>query len=247
MYEVTHRTCENFDKAGRILISNIRAMNNNINMFDRYLRGEMTIVEQDNFKRLLAENAETANDFKIYLALVDGICKEEQQDNIEFAVAMKGLSKEQLKQVIGKRKKPGLRILHSRQMGLWAVSMAAMLILCLSITHQINQEAEYSVDNLVAEYNAIPTSNRSGGSKIDIASLDKESVRNVIPQLLSDYQKTSIDDIQIKQISGINLAMAYLKINDREKAIKVLQELKSFFPDDPEIISQCNKILKQIR
>ena len=48
-------------------------------------------------------------------------------------------------------------------------------------------------------------------------------------------------------MAGINLAMAYLKIHDRKKAISVLEEIKSLYPDDTEFVFQCDKILKRLK
>ena len=40
---------------------------------------------------------------KIYLFTVDGVCREAHQDNLDFGLAMKSLSKDKLKEIIGKQ------------------------------------------------------------------------------------------------------------------------------------------------
>lgn len=245
MYEITHR-------ASQALYENVRSHLNNlimdkINIFDRYIRGEMTPKEVILFKQQLIEDAETNTDFKIYSALVAGICKEEQQDNIDFAYALKSLTEERLKQVIGKRVKTRLQKHSFRQIGLWVASMVAIVVFCFSVTLHIQNSAEYTVDNLIVEYNSMPVSNRGGDNAIDISNMNQDEVENIISKLCNIYSDISKEDIQEKQMAGINLAMAYLKIHDRKKAISVLEEIKSLYPDDTEFVFQCDKILKRLK
>ncbi len=56
------------------------------------------------FKERLESDKEFATDFNIYMVSVIGICKEAEQDNMEFGVAMKKLSKEQLRNIVGEPK-----------------------------------------------------------------------------------------------------------------------------------------------
>lgn len=245
MYEITHR-------ASQALYENVRAHLNHIimdkiNMFDRYIRGEMTSEEMHLFKQQLIEDAETNTDFKIYSALVAGICKEEQQDNIDFAYALKSLTEEELKQVIGKRVKPILQKHNFRQIGFYVASMTAVVVICFSVILHIQNSAEYTVDNLIVEYNSMPVSNRGGDNAIDISNMNQDEVEKILSKLCNIYSDISKEDIQEKQMTGINLAMAYLKIHDRKKAISVLEEIKSLYPDDTEFVFQCDKILKRLK
>lgn len=218
-----------------------------INIFDRYIRGEMTSEEESLFKQRLTDDAETRTELKIYAALVAGIYKEEQQDNMDFAHAMKSLSEKDLQRVIGKREKSTLQIRSIRQVGMWAASMAAMLLICFSVTLHIQYSANYVVDDLMVEYNSIPVSDRGGDTVIDLSKMSRDEVEKVLPKWCAEYRDVPEDDIQTKQMAGVNLAMAYLKVHDREKAVSILIEIKSLYPNDTEFVYQCDKILKHLR
>jgi len=218
----------------------------NIDLFDRYITGQMTAEEADNFRESLNRDKETAGDFKIYLTAVHGFCKEEEQDNMDFAAAMKGITPVRLREIIGKRQVGKAAFHVSRQTVMWAASMAAMVIVAFTLTFNIQKQANIKTDNLIVEYNAIQTINRGGEDTIDITAMSEKQVGETLPLLLDEYQQMPTDSIQDKQNIGINLAMAYLKIHDRDKAIRTLDNLKNLYPEDAELAAQCNKIIKQI-
>lgn len=76
-----------------------------IDLFDRYFNGELSEEENIRFKERLDADEEFASDFKIYSMTVAGICKEAEQDNVDFGAAMKHLSKYQLYEIIGRKPK----------------------------------------------------------------------------------------------------------------------------------------------
>ena len=76
-----------------------------IDLFDRYFNGELSEEENIRFKERLDADEEFASDFKIYSMTVAGICKEAEQDNVDFGAAMKHLSKDQLYEIIGRKPK----------------------------------------------------------------------------------------------------------------------------------------------
>lgn len=77
-----------------------------IDLFDRYFNGELSAEENMKFKERLESDDDFASEFKIYSMTVVGICKEAEQDNADFGLAMKHLSKEQLFEIIGRKEKP---------------------------------------------------------------------------------------------------------------------------------------------
>lgn len=218
-----------------------------IDFFDSFLKGTMTDSEVKDFHHRLDNDKEFAGDFKIYLATVNGFCKEEEQDNLEFASAMRRLSSQQLKEIIGanQRKKSVLHI--SRQKVLWITSMAAMIVVVFSISFNIQKQADIKTDNLIVEYNAIQTNDRAGGESLDLVNMENKDIEAILPILSDEYDNVPTDDVQSKQIAGINLAMAYLKIHNRKMAIQVLQQLKSLYPEDMEFAAQCDKIIHQLK
>lgn len=76
-----------------------------IDLFDRYFNGELSEEENIRFKERLDADEEFESDFKIYSMTVAGICKEAEQDNVDFGAAMKHLSKDQLYEIIGRKPK----------------------------------------------------------------------------------------------------------------------------------------------
>lgn len=242
MYEFTHWTNQALHENVGSQLKHI--IMEKIDLFDRYIRGEMTSEEESLFKQQLADNAEIRTDFQVYSVLIAGICKEEQQDNIDFAYAMKSLSEKELKQVIGKRERPRF---HIRQIGMWVASVAAMAVICFSVILRVQHSAEFAVDEMMVEHYSISMSGRGGDNAIDISNTSQDEVEQTLPNLCAEYNKIPIDDIQAKQMAGINLAMAYLKIHNRKNAISILEQIKSLYSDDTEFVSQCDKILKRLK
>lgn len=75
----------------------------NINLFDQYIFGELSAEEEKDFISRLKNDSELAVEFQTYLSVVKGVCLEAQQDDIEFGVAMKNISKEELREIMGPR------------------------------------------------------------------------------------------------------------------------------------------------
>lgn len=215
-------------------------------MFDKYLLSGMTRQEEIEFQKRISEDKEFAGDFKIYLGAVKGFCKEEQQDNLDFAIAMKVLSPQQLKNVIAVPYKKRKTFHIPRNITIWTLSMAAMLLVMFSLTYKYQRDIDYNTDNLIVEYNAIVTTDRGGGLDYDIASMTEKQLEECLPILENAYRSVDVDDFQAKETLGLNLSMAYLKMHNRQDAAKILYELKKLYPKDTEFSAQCNQILKQI-
>lgn len=75
-----------------------------IDLFDSYLHDELSAAERLKFDEQLKTDEAFAAEFKMYLLTVDGICREEHQDDMDFGMAMKRLSREELREIIGRRK-----------------------------------------------------------------------------------------------------------------------------------------------
>jgi ethanolamine utilization cobalamin adenosyltransferase len=74
-----------------------------IDLFDRYIFGQLSKEEKESLELRLATDAELASEYNTYLLCVKGIRNEVEQDDIEFCQAMKGLSREELSEIIGKQ------------------------------------------------------------------------------------------------------------------------------------------------
>lgn len=222
----------------------------NIELFDQYFNAALSEEERKEFEARLKSDKEFSEDFKVYATTVVGICKEAEQDNLDFAHALKRLSKEDLRNIIGKnetKSKLELRPLR-RERYLWIASMAAMVVIVFSISISIQRSVNRAyVDNLLVETYSMPSVSRSSSEDItmDIHTATERQVEELIPILQHDYSSAT-DEVGQQEI-GFNLAMAYIKIHERKQAAALLNELKTKFPYDLEFVAKCEKILKHIQ
>lgn len=219
-------------------------MENNIELFDRYIDGSLGVDEKQDFDERIASDKAFRMDFRIYLFTLRGVCQEAEQENIEFGHAMKNISEAELMRIIGRSRQPRiLRLSYLRERLAWVASIAAVLIVGIFTVLNVRQTGMDKLDNTIVAYNYIPESNR-GESVIrgweDITSND-------IPTLEQAYKSAPADDIQAQEDAGMRLAMAYLKVHDRKKAKDILTELSARFADDEEFSAQCNRILNQLK
>lgn len=219
-------------------------MENNIELFDRYIDGDLSADEKQAFDERIASDKAFRIDFRLYLFTLRGVCQEAEQENIEFGHAMKNISEAELMRIIGRNRQPRmLRLSYLRERLAWVASIAAVLIVGIFTVLNVRQTGMDRLDNTIVAYNYIPESNR-GESVIrgweDITSND-------IPTLEQAYKSAPADDIQAQEDAGMRLAMAYLKVYDRKKAKDILTELSARFADDEEFSAQCNRILNQLK
>lgn len=219
---------------------------NNIELFDRFVSGNLTSEELKEFEVRLQTDSDFATDFRIFAFIFQGICQEAEQDNIDFGHAMKSISKEELLKIIGRESghRPGrvMRRIHERFA--WAVSVAAVVIIGITSVFTVHRAGMNKVDDLIVEYNYIPSIDRAGESYVrggqDITAGD-------IPSFKKAYEEAPADDIQAQQDAGMRLAMAYLKIHDRKNAKATLVELSTRFADDELFAAKCREILDQLK
>ena len=213
-------------------------MENNIDLFERYINDDLSIEEKLSFDDKLRSDKSFAIDFRVYLFTLKGICQEAEQENIEFGHAMKNISKDELLSIIGRSSKPGVfRLSLLRERMAWVASIAAILILGIFSVYNVRQAGLNQLDNTIVAYNYIPDSTRGWES---ITSDD-------IPTLERAYKMAPSDDMQAQEDAGMRLAMAYLKIHDRKKTKELLTAMSIRFADDEEFVAQCQKILNQLK
>lgn len=234
-----------------------------IELFDKYISDQLSDSEKADFEARLNSDEKFASDFKVYLLTVDGICKEAKQDNLDFGLALKGLSKDQLKEIIGKQdveQQAAASITESRRIErpkvlrfkpwMWqAASIAAVVIITFTVVFNIEKTARYSVDNAIyacAEIN--PDLVRAGGEPIDVKTMSDDELKAKLPELIALYQSASNTD-EIAD-NGYALAMAYLRLHDRDNAKVILEQLVSRFDgnaDYAESVSRWKSILNLLK
>lgn len=77
-----------------------------IDLFDKYIFGELSSEEREEMERRLKTDDELASEVEVYKLCVSGIRKEAEQDNADFFQAMKGISPKGLAGAIGREVAP---------------------------------------------------------------------------------------------------------------------------------------------
>lgn len=225
-----------------------------IELFDNYINNQLSDAQRSEFDAKFKSDEEFASDFKAYLFTVDGICREAHQDNLDFGLAMKSLSKEKLKEIIGKQDvalpaaasadseteevKP--RVVRFKPWMWQVASIAAVVIIAFTVVFNIEKNARYSVDNAIYASADINTDlARSGGEPIDISAMTDDELKVKLLELASLYKSASTTD-EIADY-GYALAMAYLRLHDRDKAKEVLEQLVSRFNGNEGYAESVNK------
>ena len=201
----------------------------NIEIFDQYIKGKLSEQECFEFKNRLNSDSEFASDYKIYLFTINGICREIEQDNIDFGTAMKKLNKEQLRNIIGSPQK----VKKTKSIGLrpwiWqTISIAAVVLIAFTAIFQIEKHSRYTVDKAIYASNSEGISLwRSGAEQIDITKLTDIELQNRLPQIKEAYDLAT--DGQEMADTGYTLVLAYIRLHDRENAKILLNQLINKF------------------
>lgn len=185
------------------------------------------------------------------------IYKSAEEENIELGVALKNISENKLKEITGRSlaRKPVMR------RWIWpAISIAAVvglvLVCVVMLNFQSKNEREFALaqeryedalDNTLVAYNYVPAFSKDGEELVDISAMNENELKEHLPILQKAYEEAPEDDIQESEDSGMRLAMAYLMLHDREKAVNLLNELKSRFDFDEEYVAKCNKIISLLK
>lgn len=239
-----------------------------IDIYDRYINDQLSEKERTDFDARLESDEDFASDFKVYLFTVDGVCREARQDDIDFGLAMKGLSRRQLEEIIGRAdsgiaaaeinaslysegfpriKRPKA---HRFKPWMWqAASIAAVVIIAFTVVFNIEKSARYSVDNAIYACADIdPALPRAGGEPIDVKALSDDELKAKLPELITLYKSASTTD-EVAD-NGYALAMAYLRLHDRDKAKEILEQLVSRFDgnaDYAESVGRWKSILDLLK
>lgn len=213
-----------------------------IDLYDKYINDQLSEKERSGFDARLESDENFASDFEVYLLTVDGICREVHQDNLDFGLALKNLSKEQLRNIIGAKAENPVKpkILHFKPWMWHVASAAAIFVIVFGMFFNIEKNARYAVDNAIYTCADItPDLVRAGGKPIDITSMTQDELKTKLSELESLYQSASTND-EIAD-TGYALAMAYLRLHDRDRAKSVLDQLVARFEDNSDYADDVNK------
>lgn len=223
-------------------------------LFDNYINNQLSDAQRSEFDAKLKADEEFASDFKAYLFTVDGICREAHQDNLDFGLAMKSLSKEKLNEIIGKQDvalpvaasayseteevKP--RVVRLRPWMWQAASIVAVIVIAFTVVYKVEQNSRNNVyDAIYACADVNYDLARSGGKKIDITTLSDDELKAKLTELVSIYNSSHSDDDVAD--NGTALAMSYIRLHDADKAKEVLNGLISRFKNNEEYADYVKK------
>lgn len=216
-----------------------------IESFDKYISGEMSETEVAEFKRKLSEDKEFSSDFQIYKMVVKGIIIEEKDKEAELDNAFKKLSKDDLRKIVGPKKhiaKTSNSKAKVVYMASWVASVAAVVVIAFSLTFNIQRSARNNVDDIMFDCYYSPVS-RGAEDVFDLSKASEVEIKKQLPKMEEVYSK-AIDEQEISSY-GLNLAMVYLKIHDRDNARRVLLHVKKRCTDT-DVKNLCDKLLKHI-
>ncbi|MDE5663951.1 MAG: hypothetical protein K2I37_07970 [Muribaculaceae bacterium] len=217
-----------------------------IDLFDKYISDSMSEADKNRFNERLQSDEAFAAAFRTYLITVRGICREAQEHDIEFGYAMKSMSKERLKAIIGKgeEKPKRMRRRFLRERVMWLSGVAAILIVAAGacwhlFTIQQNRLCDVVYENA---YQPLYESRGDGEEYLDLNTLTLDRIEAEIPTLKSAFEADEINT-QNWHIDGFTLAMAYLKLHRKQDALAVLEQLAEGSGNQEEYV----KLIRQLK
>lgn len=236
---------------------------------ESFLRGNMSAEEEVAFKQELKENLELRNRAMEMTALIKGLQTSESknQESLISSVEITGnryawgnfkrtssdLIDEKKQDVENSVKEKGTQ--RSRFIW-WACSAAAVCVIFFSI---FKAQRYRTLDETLSPYNAqydICDISRGDVDSVTVAHLyslfnqiqTQRNVTNVIKELEPIYASLDADYTYHPYANDIawNLALAYVKDDQIDKAIPVLEKLKEDNPDTP-IYLKADELLKKLK
>ena len=183
------------------------------------------------------------------------IAQEAEADNIEIGHALKGISEQQLQEIVSVKKPKILSFKEIvRKRMLWSLSMAAMLAIAIIVPLHVERQSMNKIDRLIYAYNSdilpMPFSvNRGTENGINISELSDSQLKESLPALARQYKESANN--QDIAINGQILSLAYIRLHERDAAKDTLQSmierLSSEKEDYQEVIDWCHSILNQLK
>lgn len=203
---------------------------------DSFLRGEMTADEEAAFKQEIQADPELRSQVQATLALIRGIRKQDS-----------GLEK----QILAKYNKSRVRTILT-----WACSIAAIFVIFFGVRNELRfRELSAIVSPYYSEYSMSDIS-RGDVDSVTVAHLytlfnnikDQKDVSDIIEELGPIYRTLDSDFTYSPYANDIawNLALAYIKNDQIEKAIPILEKLETDNADMP-IAVKASELKKKLQ
>lgn len=182
----------------------------------------------------------------------EAIVRHASEENIEFGVALRNISEDDLKKIIaggnaGKTRKG--RGIKWKERIIWSVSVAALIAVAVSVPLGVKRDSERRVDNLLFEYNVSSWDMSRGDDEVpDIKNMSEEQLKKQLARFEEAYKGSeSPQDIAI---NGKILALTYLKLHDRKKTVATLESMIDRLRDDEDyvaVVEECRRLLRNLQ
>ena len=203
---------------------------------ESFLRGEMTTEEETAFKQEIRQNPELRNRTMAITSLIKGL--QDQNSAREASIIKENTDKSRVRPILW-----------------WACSVAAVFAIFFGIYKGHRYRAlDATVSPYYSEYDMSVIS-RGDVDSATVAHLynlfnqiqENRSMSGIIIELEPIYQSLDGDFTYNAYANDIawNLALAYVKDDQIDKAISILQKLKADNPDTP-IFNKADELVKKL-
>ena len=213
---------------------------------DRFLKGKMSAEEEQQFKTEIGQNPELKQQVREHLYLIRGIKQVKSQEE------QKIIQKEQHEQKVTPLRRNWIKITSI------AASIAFIMVLSgiegsrLYYRHEIRQYAYNASVGVMSDFTASSRGTIDEETKDHLTDLftnaqEGKDLTETISELAELYVLTKDDFVDIEddyayQI-GWFLAVAYINNKDYEKALEIISNLESEYPDNGQLKTLQNGIL----
>lgn len=217
---------------------------------DRFLKGQMSAEEEQQFKTEIGQNPELKKQVREHLYLIRGIKQVKSQEE------QKIIQKEQHEQKVTPLRRNWIKITSV------AASIAFIMVLSgiegsrLYYRHEIRQYAYNASVGMMSDFAASSRGTIDEETKVHLTDLftnaqEGKDLTETISELSRLYVLTKdefvdIEDDYAYQI-GWFLAVAYINNKDYEKALEIINNIESEYPDNEDIKSIQKQIVEFLK
>ena len=202
---------------------------------DAFIRGAMTEEEETTFKQEIQANPELRSQVLATLALVKGIrTQEAEKENVLINKGTKN---------------------RTRTIMLWACSIVALFVIIFGVRNELRYRELSAIVSPYYSVYSMDDYSRGDVDSVTIAHLytlfnniqTQRNVSDIIKELEHIYATLDTDFTYSAYANDIafNLALAYTKDDQIDKAIPILKKLEQDNPDTP-IAVKAGEILKKL-
>lgn len=217
---------------------------------DRFLKGKMSAEEEQQFKTEIGQNPELKQQVREHLYLIRGIKQVKSQEE------QKIILQEQHEQKVTPLRRNWIKITSI------AASIAFIMVLSgiegsrLYYRHEIRQYAYNASVGVMSDFTASSRGTIDEETKVHLTDLftnaqEGKDLAETIDELSRLYVLTKdefvdIEDDYTYQI-GWFLAVSYINDGDYEKALEIISNIESEYPDNEDIKSIQKQLVKFLK